>query len=132
LAAGATQFVTYAILNFTTLFLMREKGMSLDQLAIWYALLIGLAVPVGMYLSGRLIDLLAPRMPQIFALLPGAALAMAVPFFLGFVAAPRWPLALVLLTGPMFFNYFYLTPAIALVQKTVPANQRTLAGAVSS
>ena len=38
LACAATQFVTYAVLNFTTLFLMREKGMSLEQVALWYAL----------------------------------------------------------------------------------------------
>ena len=29
LASGATQFVTYASLNFTTLFLMREKSSEL-------------------------------------------------------------------------------------------------------
>ena len=34
LATGATQFVTYATLNFTTLFLMREKGMTLNEIAI--------------------------------------------------------------------------------------------------
>src|SRR5688572_2880502 len=33
LATGATQFVTYALLNFTTLFLMREKGMTLQDVA---------------------------------------------------------------------------------------------------
>ncbi len=38
LACGATQFITYAVLNFTTLFLMREKGMTLNEVAIYYAL----------------------------------------------------------------------------------------------
>ena len=42
LASGATQFVTYASLNFTTLFLMREKGMTLNEIAIYYALLVGI------------------------------------------------------------------------------------------
>ena len=58
---GATQFVTYAVLNFTTLFLMREKGMTLNEVAIYYALLIGIAISAGMYVSGRLIDRFAPR-----------------------------------------------------------------------
>jgi hypothetical protein len=31
---------------------------------------------------------------------------------------------------PTFLNYFYLTPAVTLVQNSVPARQRTLAGAV--
>ena len=41
LACAATQFVTYAVLNFTTLFLMREKGMTLNEIAVYYAILIG-------------------------------------------------------------------------------------------
>src|SRR6186713_3061120 len=49
LACGATQFVTYATLNFTTLFLMREKGMTLNEIAIYYALLVGIGVSAGMY-----------------------------------------------------------------------------------
>lgn len=33
LASGATQFITYGLTNFTVLFLMREKGMTLRQVA---------------------------------------------------------------------------------------------------
>ena len=44
LACGATQFVTYAVINFTTLFLMREKGMSLHDVAIYYALVVGISI----------------------------------------------------------------------------------------
>ena len=130
LAAGATQFVNYAALGFTTLFLMREKQMTLDQIAIWYALLLGICVSAGIFLSGRLIDRFAQRSPQVYGLLPGIALAVAVPFFIGFVHAPTWPLALAFLSVPTFLNYFYLTPAVTLVQNAVPARQRTLAGAV--
>ena len=56
LACAATQFVTYAVLNFTTLFLMREKGMTLREIAVYYAILIGGGIGAGMYVSGRLID----------------------------------------------------------------------------
>ncbi|MET0310027.1 MAG: MFS transporter, partial [Sphingomonas sp.] len=130
LAAGATQFVTYGTMGFTTLFLMREKAMTLDEIAIWYALVLGVCVSAGIFLSGRLVDRFAERSPQIYGLLPGLALALAVPFFIGFVQAPAWPVALAFLAVPTFLNYFYLTPAVALVQNAVPARQRTLAGAV--
>jgi len=130
LAAGATQFVTYATMGFTTLFLMREKAMTLDQIAIWYALVLGIFVSAGIFLSGRLIDRFAPRSPQVYGYLPGIALAVAVPFFIGFVHAPTWPVALAFLAVPTFLNYFYLTPAVTLVQNAVSARQRTLAGAV--
>jgi MFS family permease len=40
LGSGATQFVTYGLGNFAVLFLMREKGMELGEIAIWYALVL--------------------------------------------------------------------------------------------
>lgn len=130
LAAGATQFVTYGSMGFTTLFLMREKGMTLDEIALWYALLLGVFVTAAIFTSGRMIDRFAARSPQVYGLLPGIALAIAIPFFVGFVHAPSWPVALAFLTVPTFLNYFFLTPAVTLVQNSVPARQRTMAGAV--
>lgn len=131
LAAGATQFVTYASLNFTTLFLMREKGMTLPEIAIWYALLLGVGVSAGIYASGWLVDRFAHRSRRAYALIPAAGLALAVLPFIGFVAAPTWPVALAFLIAPTVFNYFYLSPSTALVQNSVPASQRTLAGALA-
>lgn len=130
LSAAATQIVTYGTLGFTTLFLMREKAMTLNEIAIWYALVVGICVSAGIFLSGRLVDRYARRSPQVYGLLPGIALALSVPFFIGFVRAPTWPVALAFLTVPTFLNYFYLTPAVTLVQNSVSARQRTLAGAV--
>lgn len=130
LASGATQFVTYASLNFTTLFLMREKGMTLSEVAVYYALLIGIGISAGMYVSGRLVDKFAPRGKQAYALVPAIGLALAIPFFIGFVWAPTWPLALLFLIGPTFFNYFYLSPAVTLVQEEVRPQERVLAGAL--
>jgi predicted MFS family arabinose efflux permease len=130
LACGATQFVTYASLNFTTLFLMREKGMTLNEVAVYYALLIGIGISAGMYVSGRLIDKFAPRGKQTYAMVPAVGLALAIPFFIGFVWAPTWQLALLFLIGPTFFNYFYLSPAVALVQEEVRPQERVLSGAL--
>ena len=130
LASGATQFVTYAVLNFTTLFLMREKGMTLNEIAVYYSLLIGIAISAGIYTSGRLIDRLVPRSKRAYAYLPALALTLAIPFFVGFAWAPGWRLALVFLAFPTFFNYFYLSSAVALVQEEVQPNQRVLSGAL--
>ena len=130
LACAATQFVTYALLNFTTLFLMREKGMTLNEIAIYYALLIGIAMCAGMYASGRLIDRFARRSKSAHGYLPAAALALAIPFFVGFVWAPTWPLALAFLALPTCLNFFYLSPAVTLVQEEVRPHERVLAGAL--
>jgi predicted MFS family arabinose efflux permease len=130
IATGVTQIVTYATLNFTILFLMREKGMTLGEVAVYYALLIAVFVMAGMYTSGRLIDRYATHGKTAYAALPALALATAVPFFIGFVAAPSWPVALAFLAVPTFLNYFYLSPAVTLVQEEVPPNERVLAGAL--
>ncbi|MEE2692982.1 MAG: MFS transporter [Pseudomonadota bacterium] len=130
LASGATQFVTYAVLNFTTLFLMREKGMTLNEIAVYYALMVGVCVSAGMYVSGRLVDWLGSRSKTAYAYVPAVGLVLAVPLFAGFVWAPSWPLALAFLALPTGLNYFYLSPAVALVQEEVRPDQRVLSGAL--
>jgi predicted MFS family arabinose efflux permease len=130
LASGATQFVTYGLGNFTTLFLMREKGMTLGEVALYYALIVGIAMSAGIFVSGWLIDRFARRAKQAYALLPAASLALAVPLFIGFVWAPSWPLALAFLIGPTFLNHFYLSSAVTLVQQEVRPEQRVMSGAL--
>lgn len=130
LASAATQFITYAVLNFTTVFLIDEKGMTLEDIAIWYAILIGVGMGGGIFVSGWLLDRFAPRTQKAYALLPAVALVFAAPLFVAFVWAPSWPLALAFLALPTALNYFYLSPAVALVQAKVKPEQRTLAGAI--
>jgi predicted MFS family arabinose efflux permease len=130
LASGAIQFVTYATLNFTTLFLMREKDMTLQELALYYSVLLGAGIAAGMFVSGWLVDRFGQKSKVAYAIVPAIGLAAAVPFFLGFVWAPTWPLALLFLIGPTFFNYFYLSPAVTLVQEEVRPQERVLAGAL--
>lgn len=130
LASGAANFITYGLGNFATLFLMREKGMTLREVAVWYALVVVIGMGTGMIASGRIIDRYAHRSKQAYAIAPAAALTLAIPFYLAFLAAPGWPLALTLLLIPMTLNFFYLSPSVALVQAEVPHNQRVIAGAL--
>ncbi|MGO4408841.1 MULTISPECIES: spinster family MFS transporter [unclassified Brevundimonas] len=130
LGSGANQFITYATLNFATLFLMREKGMTLEQIAVFYAILIGVAICGGMYVSGRMLDVMKKKSKAAYGLLPGVALILAIPCFVGFVWAPTWPVALAFMAPPLFLNYFYLTPSVALIQEEVKPRQRVLSGAI--
>jgi predicted MFS family arabinose efflux permease len=130
LACAATQFVTYGMLNFTTLLLMREKGMTLNDIALWYALVVGVGASAGMLISGRLCDRWVKRTKRAYAIIPAIGLALAMPFFVGFVWSPHWELALAFLLLPMGLNFFYLSPAVALVQEEVRPNQRVLSGAL--
>ena len=127
---GVTQFVTYGLGNFAVLFLMREKGMTLEEVAVWYALVVLVGMGGGMLVSGKVIDRMTARSRRYFASLPAGSLAISLPFYVAFVWAPGWPLALVLLTIVNFFNYFYLSCSVTLVQEEVAPNQRVLAGAL--
>jgi len=130
LASGVTQLVTYGLGNFAVLFLMREKGMNLHQIAIWYALVMGLGMSAGMIVSGRVIDRMAPRSRTIYGTGPAVSLMAALPLYLAFVWVHSWPLALIVLTVLMTLNYFYLSSSVALVQLSVRPDQRVLSGAL--
>jgi predicted MFS family arabinose efflux permease len=130
LGSGATQFVTYGLGNFAVLFLMRDKGMMLGDVAIWYALVLVVGMGGGMIISGRVIDRMTRTSRAGYAIAPALSLAVAMPFYLAFIWAPNWPLALALLTVVMLFNYFYLSASVALVQDEVKPNQRVLSGAL--
>lgn len=130
LGSGATQIVTYGAGGFTTLFLMREKGMTLGEVAIWSALVTGVGMSAGIFVSGWAIDRFTRRWKQAYALIPAASLALAIPFFIGFIWAPTWQLALVFLIGPFFLNFFYLSSSVTLVQEEVRPDQRVTSGAL--
>ncbi|KQY91329.1 MFS transporter [Brevundimonas sp. Root1423] len=130
LGSGVTQIITYGLGNFAVLFLMREKGMTLNDVALWYALVVAIGMGGGIFASGWLIDRFTRRSKKAYALLPALSLALALPFYVAFVWAPSWPLALALLCGPTFLNYFYLSSSVALVQEEVRPNQRVMSGAL--
>ncbi|MEI9991162.1 MAG: MFS transporter [Rhizomicrobium sp.] len=130
LGSGATQIITYGSGNFSTLLLMREKGMTLGEVALYSALVVGIAMSAGILVSGRVIDRFTRKSRQAYALVPAASLALAVPFYVGFVWAPSWQIALLFQIGPTFLNFFYLSSSVTLVQEEVRPDQRVLSGAL--
>lgn len=130
LGGGVTQLVTYGYGNFAVLFLMREKGMTLPDIGVWYALVAAIGMSVGVFAPGALVDRFATRSKQAYAYIPAIGLALCIPFYLGFVWAPGWPLAMLSLFGMVMLIYAYLSPAVALVQLETPPNQRVMAGAL--
>ena len=130
LGGGTTQIITYGAGNFTILFLMREKGMTLNEVALYYALLVGTIMSFGLFVAGRSVDMFSRRWKHAYGLVPALALTISLPFYIGFVWAPAWPLALAFLSGCMFLNYFYLPAAITLVQQEVRPDQRVMSSAL--
>lgn len=130
LASGAANFITYGLSNFATLFLMREKGMALEEVAIWYALAVGIGMGAGIFVAGRLIDRFAVANKAAYASIPALSLLLALPFFLGFASVGSWPVALALLCVPLFLNSFFLPATVTFVQGEVDPGERVISGAL--
>jgi MFS family permease len=130
LGGGATQMITYGVGNFAILFLMREKGMTLGEVAVWYALMVAIVMSAGLFLAGRSVDIFTRRSKRAYGLVGAVALSISMPFYIAFVWSPGWPLALVFLSACMFLNFFYLPAVITLVQQEVRPDQRVMSGAL--
>jgi MFS family permease len=131
ISCAMAAFVGYAILNWTVVFMQREFGREeWAAMNTNYALMLAAAMGLGTAMSGKVVDWLAKKSKVNYALLPAVALTLGIPGFLGFVWAPTMIGKLAFLTIPTFFNIFYLAPALAVVQNSVKATQRTISGAM--
>ena len=104
--------------------------MTLEEAAVYYALATGIGIGTGMVISGRVIDRMTRRSRAAYGTVPALSLVFALPFYVAFVWAPTWQLALIFLTGAMMLNYFHLSASVALVQEEVRPNQRVMSGAL--
>jgi MFS family permease len=130
IGGGVTQMITYGVGNFAILFLMREKGMTLGEVAVWYALMVAIVMSAGLFLAGRAVDKFTKRSKRAYGLVGAVALSISLPFYVAFVWAPGWPQALGFLSACMFLNFFYLPAIITLVQQEVRPDQRVMSGAL--
>lgn len=130
LSCGLTAFVGYGMLNWVPSLLIRAKGMSLPQIALYYGLMSGITGAIGTFSSGWLVDKLGHMRPRAYAMVPAFSILLSMPFLIAAVYAPGWPLALTLLAGPALLNNMYLAPALAVVQNNVPPHQRVVSGAL--
>ncbi len=129
-AAASVAFINYGSLNWTAPFLIRVKGITLQQLGNYYSIEVAVAMGLGTWGAGQLADWLSRRARYWYALVPLIAMVLAIPFYLLFVGADGWQMALVYLGVPTLLANFYAAPAIAVIQNTVRPEQRTTASAL--
>jgi predicted MFS family arabinose efflux permease len=130
LSSGLTAFVGYGMLNWCPSFLIRVRHMGREDIAVYYALLVGVTGVIGTFGSGWLVDRLGRMDRRAYALVPMVSILISLPFYLLFVWAPTWPLALCFLAVPAVLVATYLAPALAVVQNAVPPAQRGTSSAL--
>lgn len=129
-SSAGTSFIGNAVIAWAPAYLMRTKGMEMTEIAVYYSVATGVAGAIGSFGAGWLVDRWAAREPRAYALVPGLAMLVSIPFFVGFLWAPAWPLALAFLSVPFLTNSAYLAPALTVVQNNVPAAQRGISSAI--
>lgn len=133
IVAGATvaSFVGYGVAQFTTSFLVRTHGLTLQTAAILFGVIIGLMAALGVFLSGFLADRYARRYPTALSWLPALGMGMSVPLYvLGYMAPTLW-LALPPLMAAATLHYFYLGPMYAIIGGVVDSRMRATSVAVT-
>ena len=129
-SAGFTAIIVYGLLSWMPAYLIREEGMSLSEIATRYSLVAGATIGVGTFIGGYVVDKLGPKRPALYAMIPGTAMLLGLPFLFGVTTAHSWPMALLFMAGPYVLANTYLAPALAVVQNSVLPSQRSAAGAI--
>jgi predicted MFS family arabinose efflux permease len=129
-SAGLTAIIIYGLLSWMPAYLIRDEGMSLSQIATSYSFVAGATIGIGTLVGGYLVDKVAPRRPALYALLPGTAVLLGLPFLFGITAAHSWPMTLLFMAGPYILANTYLAPALTVIQNSVAPAQRSAAGAI--
>lgn len=129
-AAGASSFVSYGLMNWAPAFLIRVRGMELSEIALYYSVALTSSLILGAWLGSVIADRFGAKNPIWYSLLPGVGLLLSTPFIFGFTSAEAWPLAMAFLFVPLVLKSVYLVPALALLQNRTPARYRATASAV--
>jgi MFS family permease len=129
-SSGASGFVSYGILNWLPPLMMRDKGMTMADVAAWYSLALGAATAMGLFLGGWLADKWGRKDRRAYAWIPALAFLVGAPLFIAGLNVDDWRLSLALLMVPAGLASSWLAPMIAVVQNEAPACRRTVSSAL--
>lgn len=130
---GATlaSFVGYGVGQFTTSFLLRTHGLTIQQASLLYGIVLGVMAAIGVFSSGWLADKMAARHPNALSWLPAVGLAASVPLYaFGFLVENLW-LAVPPLMIAATIHYFYLGPMYAVSGGVVDSRMRATSVAIT-
>jgi MFS family permease len=126
IAASLASFASVAGLIWFPSFFMRSFGLGPAQVGAYWGLMAGVTGIAGSLLAGWLTDRLGARTPRAMMLIPGAAMAVCLPFVLLAVSTDSWRLAFAYLTVPAMVAGFWLPPMMTMGQSLSPLPMRAL------
>lgn len=129
-SSGLAAFMSYGIVSWLPAFLMRGKGMAMEEVALYYSLASGLSFAVGLALGGLVVDRFGRHDKRIYLLVPAVGLVLAAPLFVIATLAPDWRVSLLLMTAPCALSVLYSAPTHAIVQNLVAPARRSVSSAI--
>lgn len=130
LGAASTSLVGYGLLFWLPSFFARSYGLDLLTTSWLYGSIVLVGGLVGLWGGGWLADQLATQSRRAYALVPAAALTLAVPCYAAGLVSSSLPLTFVLFLVPNALGLMWYGPVTASVQALVPAASRATASAV--
>lgn len=131
--AGATlaSFVGYGVGQFTTSFLIRTHGLSIETASLLFGIILGVMAAIGVFSSGWLADRLSQRYPKALSWLPALGMGASVPLYVfGFLSDSLWMAMPALMIAAMI-HYFYLGPMYAVSGGVVDSRMRATSVAIT-
>nr|WP_294851588.1 MFS transporter [uncultured Sphingomonas sp.] len=107
----------------------QSLGLPLDQLGIFFGIIVLVGGSLGIWLGGWLGDRLGGARPGAYALVPGLAFLLTAPLYALAFTAQSLILGFVLYALPYMLSLVWLGPVVNAVQHLVPPSMRGTASA---
>ncbi len=128
IAASLSSFSTVGGMVWIPPFLQRSFGLNVAEVSASWGVMSGLAGAVGAFGGGWLADRFGVRSPKYYMLLPAAAMAVSLPFYLLAVVSGSFPLCFACLIVPATLSFSWIPSGIAVTQSLAPMAMRALLG----
>lgn len=110
-------------------FITESLGLPLDQLGVYFGIIVLVGGALGIWLGGVLGDKLGGARPGAYALVPGIAFLLTAPLYALAFLNTSLALGMILYTLPYMLALAWLGPVINAVQHLVPPSMRGTASA---
>ncbi|MEE2878908.1 MAG: MFS transporter [Pseudomonadota bacterium] len=131
IGAMLASFVGYGVGQFTTSFLIRTHGLTIQTASLLFGIILGVMAAIGVFSSGFLADRLSKRHPNALSWLPALGMGLSVPLYaFGFMTDNLW-LAMPPLMAAAVLHYFYLGPMYAVAGGVVDSRMRATSVAIT-
>ncbi|VAV94330.1 Uncharacterized MFS-type transporter [hydrothermal vent metagenome] len=147
--AASSSIVGYGVSAWLPAFLVRSYGDQLPQFfeflpagmlpagappilyaAYFFSAVMLIGGMIGILMGGYLSDKLGVKNKAMYALVPGTAFLLAVPFYITGMLTTSLGLLFFILLFPLAFSLAWLGPVVSAIQHIVPPNMRATATAV--